>query len=372
MNEFKMTKSFHESFENALNTIEQKQEKKPMKFIYKVAAVAASFAVIGVAAVFTADATGIININSAFEKFMGIESNDRSKEIIQQLSNPEPIAEVTSDGITAKVVQSVNDDYAGNIMVELTAVEKILNPNMCPETGLSIPGAQLRAVSSFVVPEEDYHKPETMEEFAEKMKNEGNPPQLSAEEQAYYNSQEYIDKTNKEYIDKYNSSFTDKIYLFINFQSEGNISGKKIDLTINGLTGYTGGEEYINFESKAIDTVWNISYTAASAAPSKTYTLNQEINGIQVKDVTISPVSFVMTFNKPINVNEADDETDHSKIFFAGVRFKDGRTQYIPQGSGGYGPKEIKTSLETIVDVENIQSIFLGNKYTEIKLPEPN
>lgn len=370
MNEFKITKSFHESFESTLNTIEQKQEKKPMKFIYKAAAVAASFAVIGVAAVFTADATGIISLNSAFEKFMGIESSDRSKEIIQQLSNPESIPEVTADGITAKVVQSVNDDYAGNIMVELTAGKKILNPNMCPETRLSIPGAQLGAVTSFVVPEEDYHKPQTMEEYAAKMKQQ-NDMHMSEKEQAYYNSKEYIDKINKEYIDKYNSSFTDKIYLLINFQSEGNVSGKKINLTINGLSGYTGGKQYKGEDERVIDTVWNISYTASSSAPSKTYTLNQEINGIHVKDVTISPVSFVMTFNKPINVNEANDEPDDIKVRFIGVRYKDGRTQYIPQGSGGYSPKEIKTSLATIVDVENIQSIFLGNNYAEIKLPEP-
>lgn len=360
MNEFKMTKSFHESFENTLNTIEQKQEKKPMKFIYKIAAVAASFAVIGVAAVFTADATGIISLNNMFTSIFSIKDNKTEQLALNMSSSPK--TEVVSGGVTARIIQAINDDTNALVLLELSSKDKILNKEMYVDnTKITVSNTTVSSYTAFRVPDEEITRKRTVDD----LKKELLQHKLGAS-----NSESTSHEQEQE---MYKQGYTDKLYLYIPIGTYGNMEGETINLSLENLCGLVDENNKMDDDIK-IKGKWEFQWQLSSDSVTKTYHLNREYGGIHYKDVTLTPISYEITYTKnpEYSYEGIEDEELSQKISLFGVRYKNGETQGILTGNSGISTDNQHGSLGyNIIDVEEVQSIFIGEDFTEIKLPEP-
>lgn len=370
---FKVSKEFHACVEDSLSAVTSGENKRSGRGKFKhITAVAASIAIVAIVTVFTAHAAGVINLNNNFKKLFGMEEDDKAQELMSQLVSY-PDAQCVSNGITAKVIQSVNDKRNGMAMLEFTTDSNIFNPEMYPQfVEITVDGV---AIDHGGTPAFHDHWQERKKMTVEESKYEfdhideiiANEPQVSQEE---------ILKIAAESRDNYNKNFTNKYYLNIYFEADHDINGKTINVSIKNFNGYKNWTSPTQLTEIIVNGEFNFSWQLVDNTKSRTVELNKEINGIKVKKVVLTPFSIEIFFDEKIftgydetgnAVPTLEDQERLYKVQVRGVRYKDGTTEATYWGSGTEKVDYISEVFDKqIIDIDNVTSIFWGHSYTEV------
>lgn len=369
---FKVTKEFHACVEDSLAAVTSGEDKRSGRGKFKhITAVAASIAIVAIVTVFTAHAAGVINLNNNFKKLFGMEEDNKAQELVSQLVSY-PDAQCVSNGITAKVIQSVNDKRNGMAMLEFTTDSNIFNPEMYPQfVEITVDGVAIGSGS----PAFHDHWQERKKKTVEESKYESdhideiiaNEPQVSEKE---------LKKMLKESMDNYNKSFTNKYYYNIYFDADQDINGKTINVKIKNFYGYKNWYSTEAPTDILAEGEFHLSWQLINDTRSRTIELNKEINGIKVKKVILTPFSIEIFFDEKIltGYDEAsgafgtlEDEERLYKVQVRGVRYKDGTTEATYWGGGTQKSDYLSIVFDKqIIDMDNVTSIFWGHSYTEV------
>lgn len=368
---FKVSKQFHACVEDSLAAVTSGEDRKRSRRFKHITAVAASIAIVAIVTVFTAHAAGVINLNNNFKKLFGMEEDDKAQELMSQLVSYTD-AQCVSNGITAKVIQSVNDKRNGMAMLEFTTDSNIFNPEMYPQfVEVTIDGVNIGSG----VPAFHDHWQERKKMTVEESKYEfdhideiiANEPQVSEKE---------LKKMLKESMDNYNKSFTNKYYYNIYFDTDHDINGKTINVKIKNFYGYKNWHSTEQHMDILAEGEFDLSWQLINDTKSRTVELNKEINGIKVKKVVFTPLSIEIFFDEKIftgydetgnAVLTLEDDERLYKVQVRGVRYKDGTTEATYWGGGTQKADYLSVVFDKqIIDIDNVTSIFWGHSYTEV------
>lgn len=125
---------------------------------------------------------------------------------------------------------------------------------------------------------------------------------------------------------------------------------------------------------------FSIEWRLSGNSVSKEIPVNDKIGGIGVEKVVISPMSVYVYYSEKVNEEITTVVEDNVIIYqgniaqnatmVKGVRYKDGSTRVIYADGGTYTAPDFNmlSCGKTLIDIDNVQSIFLGQDYTEIPI----
>lgn len=365
---FKVTKEFHACVEDSLAAVTSGEERTSGRRKFKhITAVAASIAIVAIVTVFTAHAAGVINLNNNFKAIFSIGNDDDSQQIIEGMSSL-PTSTSISQGVTAKVVQCINDESNATLLVELTAKDKILNTHMfLDEVDVKIDGAIVSSFTAFTVPDEQVTKKRTIDDVKVEIDDMKNTIIKNQQAGNLYTAQDEASYLNQEKIN-YKAGYTDRIYFYVPIKTQDNMKGKKISLRFENLCGVAESPSTGMVDEVKIKGKWSFDWTLSSHSISKTYEINKEYGGIHYKDVTLTPISYEITYSRNLDI-DYEDKIEYLKTELFGVRYKNGETHGILTGGNTHSQDRQSGSLGyNIIDIDQVQSIFVGDSFTEIPL----
>ncbi|MBQ5850371.1 MAG: hypothetical protein IIW54_06110, partial [Lachnospiraceae bacterium] len=273
--QMKTSEQFHNSVVSSLDRIRSEGNTIMNKNIYvRVSAMAATMIFIIAVALFGADATGMVDLDGTFKSIFNIENDSKQQEIAQHISsNITP--EATSNGVTVKVVQSVNDVNYGVILLELTSIENNLHPEMLPR-GMNIKIDDARINYSSGIP--SFIEPKSIEE-----------------EKALFTDDVSKNETAKPNIDEitaeFNNKYINKTYILVSLNSDKPILGKDINLYLDSLV-VIPNEERSSEKEQILNLDISLNWKLSDTLKTRTVKLDKEVNGIKLDSVTLSPISY--------------------------------------------------------------------------------
>lgn len=351
MMNFKISDEFHNKFEESLDMILKTQDKtKKKRRLRKISTIAASLIMVALITVFTANATGMINLDATFKKMFGIENDERSQKLVEQFGSA-PLSESTTGDVKARVLQCVNDDKTAFIMLEFEAKDNIFNPTAKPvEFNFKI-GDEIIDGYAYTM----LHMPDFQRQTIEQAKAMWE----SIDNGSYDSNDQAMEKAREQ-----EKVFSNKHILMLTLESRQSMLGKPISLFISQLEGFKIDENGVNSNKYKVDCNIKLDWVLAKQQKSRTIQINKEYNGAAFADITLTSFGADVSFSKSIR----NDQDDYGQINLNGVKYKDGSTEYIGWGgSASYGENEYQLSFGgNILDVDNVVSIYIGKNFLEI------
>lgn len=350
---FKVSKQFHACVEDSLAAVTSGDDRKRSRRFKHITAVAASIAIVAIVTVFSAHAAGVINLDQSFQKIFGLEGRDEEQKYAQSLLSA-PEKNIVPGDISAKMLQCINDEHTAVIMLEFEADKEIFNPTIHPDKyefkigDEIIEGYQYSHTSSSSIVNKKQSIEEGKAEYDKRMSDQLN---------GIYED----DSAAEEQFKKYYSTFSNKAELMLTLESEKNILGKDISISIKNLKGSGEESKDINIECDI-----NFSWKLSSEAKTRTIKTDKVIDGIPFKEIILTPFGVEVKFAGSIEQLKSHED-DFGAVIFRGVKYKDGTTEYINMATGSFYDTGYKEKFgNTIINVDEIASIYVGLDCTEV------
>lgn len=401
----KTSDEFHNSVKSTLDNIMNEQNVYPANSLKKSMSIAASIVLLIVISLFTASAAGLINLDKAFTKLMGIENEPNIQKLASEMSTYElPAPVISGNGYTLHLIHSVNDAYSGIAMFELSGNENNLNNEVTiPNIVVKVDGKEIDAYAIPSVEDNCVLYRQTIEDYAaqvreqelEAMRSENKF--MSAQQEMFYTLKYILENADSIKAAMFN---TNKYNFNLHFSGNIDMRGKNISFELKDIDLHpnqiardkgimenhgicTFDEESIAVHGHPLDyyivkTDLMIQWRLSDKADKKTVSLNKNISGIDFKEITVSPMSAVLTFDKSMytivtehddegntyeqkKFNSLDDETNFDRLTNTlAVKYKNGKTEVIEEAYTYTTPNYIVCSFNRIVDLNEIESILLG------------
>jgi|GEM_PF-1868851 hypothetical protein len=342
------TEKFHNGIEIALDKIvmENYKAKKQMSIKTKVLLIAAAVIVLGG---ITANAAGLFKWDSRVAEEFNADEKQQDYLALKGLTEQKDVS-ATDNGLTIKLIQTVQDKNYIYIALDITTPEHIMidNSNRFDSTHIQFGG-------------------------------------ISG---GYGYSSSFLNKSRDD------KPVNNKMYIVhIQKDPKTDVNGRDIILTFKNL---------VTNKKTVLEGEWVLSWTMHFNDSTRDYDLSQVYNmagyEVLIKKVEITPLSITVYFkgddlqkieddmekdNKNRKVVERNNREGFFEIFdilrlktVRGFKYKDGTyIQLETSHNGGRGSINKKTGefsytaiFDKIVNVEEIESVILGENETEIKL----
>ncbi|MBQ5851860.1 MAG: hypothetical protein IIW54_13770, partial [Lachnospiraceae bacterium] len=175
------------------------------------------------------------------------------------------------------------------------------------------------------------------------------------------------------------NTYTDTLYLTVNYMTKNGFKDNStLSLSFNEILEMVPVNDG-SFKEKAVaKESFNIEWKLSGNSVTKEIPVNCEIGKVGVSKVVLSPLSATVYYSEEVNEDITTVVQDNVIIYegnkaqtatmIKGVRYKDGSTRIIYADGGSNTASEFNMLAfgKTIVDIDNVQSIFLGEDFIEI------